>query len=108
MVSDSVLDELGFALDPSDYRLATPDRAPAWRLILELRCCCRSASRGGVGGYTVAENRLWWLKLRDIDPLLVNYTVLLVQHFHPAWQLPGDPEQPIHDRIEGFFAERRR
>jgi hypothetical protein len=106
-VSTSVLDIPGFVVDLRDHELDARDRTPVWRLVLELRCLCRSAVRGGVGGFTLAENRFWWLTLRDIDPLAIRVKVMAVERAHPTWRLPGEPDAPIHARVEAYFSERR-
>jgi hypothetical protein len=108
MVSDSVLDEPGAVIDLRESQINPRDRVAAYRLLMELRCVCRSATKGGLGGYTLQPDTAWWLRLRDVEPLVLTVKVMVVEREHPGWRLPGDPAQPVHARIESYFSERRR
>jgi hypothetical protein len=103
MVSESMLDTPGCVVDLRESQIDPRDRAAAWRLVMELRVACRSATKGGVGGYTLQPNTFWWLRLRDVEPLVATVKVMVVEKAHPGWRLPGSPDQPIHDRIETYF-----
>ena len=83
------------------------EQAAAWTLALELRYQCGSIDRGGNISYELIPDPSGWRTLRECTARQLAEAVRRTQRSCPDWRLPGSDAQPIHSRIEHYFAAAR-
>jgi hypothetical protein len=84
------------------------DKGAVWNLLAYLRICAGSAVQGAFAISAVTDPDRW-RPLAHADRAEVLRTVNLVEQQCAPWRLPGDPETPVIERLDQYFAavERR-
>jgi hypothetical protein len=94
----------GAALDWPALKFRNPAEAgAAFELWSWLRCACGVGEPAG-GRFVVSDrDPTSWRTLRECDVDTLGIALGRVEAVH-GWRLPGDPSEPLLDRLDKFYA----
>jgi hypothetical protein len=103
LADSEVLDTVG-GPTLSVMHLPQEVRRPAYVLAHELRTLCGSLERSPVG-FSFIPERGGWIKLRDVDPALLERAIRKLERIYTTWRLPRRSRDVYRD-VDNFLSGR--